>query len=55
MANFYGAFGSLGVFGILILILLGIIMPISTYAAQKWAYRCYKELKEINTKLDKFK
>jgi hypothetical protein len=43
--------GALGGFGVLIflfiLIVLGIILPISVYAAQKWAYRCFVELELV--------
>ena len=45
--------GALGFFGVFILILLGVIMPISVYAAQKWAYRCFKELREMNERLER--
>ncbi len=40
--------GTLGIFGVLTFILLVVVMPISVYAAQKWAYRCYRELQELN-------
>lgn len=49
----YGVMGGLGVFGILILLLLAIILPISVYAAQKWAYKCFKELEKLNQKMDR--
>ncbi|HOE44053.1 MAG TPA: hypothetical protein PLB25_20840 [Rhodoferax sp.] len=45
--------GSLGIFGILIFIFLVIILPISVYAAQKWAYKCFKELEKLNEKIDR--
>jgi hypothetical protein len=50
----YGVMGGLGVFGILILLLLAIILPISVYAAQKWAYKCFKELEKLNQKMDRY-
>jgi hypothetical protein len=43
--------GGLGLFGILLFIVLGIILPISVYAAQKWAYKCFRELQALNRKL----
>jgi hypothetical protein len=52
MDNLATAFGGLGLFGILIFILLVILVPVSVYAAQKWAYRCYRELRELNKKMD---
>ena len=45
--------GALGLFGILAFILLVVIMPISVYAAQKWAYKCYKELEHTNELLSR--
>ena len=45
-------FGTLGLFGFLAFFLLVIVMPISVYSAQKWAYKCYKELREINYLLE---
>ncbi len=42
------ALGALGAFGVLVFILLCIILPISAYGAQKWAYKCYKELQRLN-------
>ena len=44
--------GGFGGFGILIFLLLVIILPISVYAAQKWAYKCFKELEKLNQKMD---
>lgn len=35
-----------------VLLVLGVLVPFSIYAAQKWAYRCYKELIKTNQKLD---
>ena len=45
--------GELGLFGMIIFLLLAIILPISVYAAQKWAYKCYKELEKLNQKMDR--
>jgi hypothetical protein len=51
------ALGALGGIGILIflfiLFVLGIILPISAYSAQKWAYKCYLELKTLNERFDR--
>ena len=46
-------FGALGLFGVLAFFLLVIVMPISVYSAQKWAYKCYRELQEINRLLER--
>ena len=32
------------IFGIILFILLGILVPFSVYSAQKWAYKSYKEI-----------
>ena len=48
----FGLLGGLGTIGIMIFIFLVIVMPICIYAAQKWAYKCFKELQAINKKLD---
>jgi hypothetical protein len=52
MYDVMGVLASLGIFGILIFLFLAIILPISVYCAQKWAYKCYKELRKINDKMD---
>jgi fumarate reductase subunit D len=48
---------SLGAFWVFIfcvlLFVLTIVLPFSVYAAQKWAWRTYKETKKINEKLNK--
>jgi len=38
----------LGLATILVFIFLAIVLPISAYCAQKWAYKCYKELQKLN-------
>lgn len=53
MGGVMGGLGLFGLFGILIFLLLAIILPISVYAAQKWAYKCFKELEKINQKMDR--
>jgi len=41
-----------GIFGTLIMGILTLVIPISIYAAQKWAYRCYVELKKTNENIE---
>jgi len=40
--------GGMGIVGSLIFIVLIFMIPISIYAAQKWAYKCYRELQKMN-------
>jgi len=35
------------ILGIIVFIVLCILVPVSVYAAQKWAYKSYKELVKI--------
>lgn len=42
----------LGVFGILVFFFLVIVLPICVYTAQKWAYKCFRELEKVNKKMD---
>ena len=44
--------GALAFFWIILLI-LAILLPIFVYTAQKWAYKCYKELIIVNKTLSK--
>jgi hypothetical protein len=45
--------GGIGVFiAVLVLGLLVILMPHSTYAAQKWAYRTYQEVAKLNAQFE---
>ncbi len=44
-----GALGTL-IF-LVVFIVLGILLPFSAYAAQKWAWRTYRETMKINEKL----
>jgi len=44
--------GGLGIIGFIMLAILGILLPVSAYSAQNYAYKCFKELKKINDKLD---
>jgi len=48
-----GIIASLGMIGTLIFILLIIMIPISIYAAQKWAHKCYTELRRTNAMLER--
>ena len=38
----------------LAIIVLAIVLPISAYAAQKYAHLCYKELQALNRTMDQF-
>jgi hypothetical protein len=46
-------FGGLGIVGVLVFVFLAIIMPISVYAAQKWAYKCFVELQRLNENIER--
>ena len=37
--------------GIILFLALCIVLPISAYSAQKYAYFCYQELKKLNANL----
>lgn len=37
----------------ILFIICSIIVPVSIYAAQKWTYRCYKELCKLNKNIEK--
>ncbi len=37
--------------GMLLFLLLCIVLPISAYSAQKYAYPCYQELQKLNATL----
>lgn len=37
-----------------VLLVLAIVLPISAYAAQKWAHRCYLELETLNRTINEF-
>jgi hypothetical protein len=53
MYEILGALGLFGFLGILIFLFLAIILPISVYSAQKWAYKWFKELEILNEKMDR--
>lgn len=45
----FGAVSSLAIFiGVLLLAILGILLPVSAYSAQKYAFLCLKELQVMN-------
>ena len=46
-----GAVGLLGALAIFVLAILTILIPVSAYLAQKYAHRCYQELRGVNTRL----
>jgi hypothetical protein len=37
-----------------VLLVLAIVLPISAYAAQKYAHLCYKELQTLNRTVEQF-
>jgi len=47
-----GIMGGMGIIGSLIFLFLIIVIPISIYSAQKWAYKCYRELQKTNRILE---
>jgi hypothetical protein len=53
MGEILAGLGGVGVLIAVVLFgLVGLLMPFSMYAAQKWAYRSYQELAQLNRKLD---
>ena len=48
-----GSIASIGIIGWIIFIIMGILLPFSAYAAQKWAYKTYKEAQKLNKTLEK--
>ena len=52
MEGFVGSLGAVGVVLILgVLALLTILLPLSVYSAQKYAYKCFGELKNVSAQL----
>jgi len=44
--------GLIGVYVVVfVLVLLAVLLPLSAYSAQKWAYKTYLETKSMNAKL----
>ena len=52
MEGIVGGLGALWGLLFFILVILTILLPVSVYAAQKYAYKCYVELKGVNKRLD---
>ncbi len=52
MEGIIGGIGALSGLAVLILALLAILLPVSAYSAQKYAYKCFVELKGVNKRLD---
>lgn len=52
----HGMMANIGIIGtmlfIIIFFVLIVLIPFSVYAAQKWAHRCYTELRRTNTLLE---
>lgn len=42
-----------GTVAFVVLVWFTLIMPWSVYSAQKWAHRCFKELEEMNKRLER--
>jgi len=51
-----GALASLGAIGtvlfLLVLALLGFLLPLSAYSAQKYAYKTFREIEKLNRNVD---
>jgi hypothetical protein len=44
--------GTLGIYlGVIVVTLLAVLLPMSAYAAQKWAHKTYLEVRSMNRKL----
>jgi hypothetical protein len=54
MEEVAGGIGTLGAVFLCIFVFLSIILPISVYAAQKWAYKCFLELRRLNDNMEQF-
>ena len=45
--------GPMGIYALVFIIaLLAVLLPLSAYAAQKWMYKTYLEVKSVNAKLN---
>jgi hypothetical protein len=49
----YSLFAGMGTIFTIILVICTIVLPISVYAAQKWAYKCYTQLIKLNENIEK--
>jgi hypothetical protein len=53
MSDIFMGLGGVGVLAVVLLFgLVGLLMPVSMYAAQKWAYRTCQEVEKLNRKID---
>ena len=52
MEGIIGGIGALGGLALLVLIALTVLLPVTVYSAQKYAYKCFVELKGVNRRLD---
>jgi hypothetical protein len=53
MPNILAGLGGAGLLIVVLLFgLVGMLMPFSMYAAQKWAYRTYQEVEKLNRKFN---
>jgi hypothetical protein len=54
METVFGISAFVGALFSAVLLVLAVVLPISAYAAQKWAHRCYLELETLNRTIDEF-
>jgi hypothetical protein len=54
METVFGISALMGAVFSAVLLVLAIVLPISAYAAQKYAHLCYKELQTLNRTIDQF-
>lgn len=54
MDTLFGISAFVGALFSAVLLVLAIVLPISAYAAQKWAHRCYLELETLNRTINEF-
>jgi hypothetical protein len=54
METVFGISAFVGALFSAVLLVLAIVLPISAYAAQKWAHRCYLELETLNRTMTEF-
>ncbi len=54
METVFGISAFVGALFSAVLLVLAIVLPISAYAAQKWAHRCYMELETLNRTMTEF-
>jgi hypothetical protein len=54
METVFGISAFVGALFSAVLLVLAIVLPISAYAAQKWAHKCYLELETLNRTMTEF-